>query len=95
MNVNATNAASNAQAVAKLAAARKAYHAAPPEQAGHTRAADRLELSGASHLLQLAKSSDVRAEKVQVLKDQIANGTYDLDAKADVVADRLAEDLGL
>ena len=95
MNVNPTHAAANAQAVAKLAAARKAYGTAPAQNAGHTRAADRLELSGASHLLQLAKTSDVRAEKVKLLKDQIESGTYDLDAKADVVADRLAEDLGL
>ena len=95
MNINPTHAAPNAQAVAKLAAARKAYGSAPAEQAGHTRAADRLELSGASHLLQLAKTADVRTEKVAQLKSQIEAGTYDLDAKADVVADRLAEDLGL
>ena len=95
MNVNPTHAASNAQAVAKLAAARKAYGTAPAEQAGHTRAADRLELSGASHLLQLAKANDVRADKIADLKKQIDAGTYDLDAKADVVADKLGEDLGL
>ena len=33
-------------------------------------------------------------EKVQALKQQIEAGTYDLDAKADVVADRLLEELG-
>ena len=95
MNVNSTNAASQAQALSKLAAARKAYGAGPAAETVRPRAADRLELSGVSHLLQLAKSSDVRMEKVQMLKDQIEAGTYDLDAKADVVADRLAEDLGL
>ena len=93
MNINPTTAATGAQALAKLAAARKAY-GAPPAQAARPKAADRLELSGASHLLQLAKASDVRMEKVQALKQQIEAGTYDLDAKADVVADRLLEELG-
>ncbi len=92
MNVNPTQAASQAQALSRLAAARKAYNAAPAETV-RPRAADRLELSGVSHLLQLAKSTDVRMEKVQMLKDQIEAGTYDLDAKADVVADRMLEDI--
>lgn len=94
MNVNPTNAASQAQALSKVAAARHTHDAAPAE-AVRPRAADRLELSGVSHLLQLAKSGDVRMEKVQMIKDQVEAGTYDLDAKADVVADRMLDDLAL
>ena len=59
------------------------------------RAADRLELTGVSHLLELARTSDVRMEKVQMIRDQIEAGTYDVDAKADAVADRILDDLGM
>ncbi len=56
-----------------------------------TRASDRLELSGASHLL---KKNDIRAEKVAEIKTQIEAGTYDADdAKMDVAIDRLLDDL--
>ena len=95
MNINPTNAATGPQAVAKLAAARKAYGAGPAQASSPTRASDRLELSGASHLLELAKTQDIRTEKVSSIKAQIEAGTYDLDAKADVVIDRMREDLGL
>lgn len=91
MNVNPT---SGTQPLAQTQAARKAY-GGTPTQPSAGRAADRLELSGASHLLQMAKSNDVRMEKVQMLKDQIEAGTYDLDAKAETVADRLLDDLSL
>lgn len=92
MNINPTGAAVGPQALAKLTAARTAYGAAPAQPARST-AADRLELSGVSHLLQLAKSNDVRMEKVQTIMAEIEADTYDLDAKADTVADRLLDDL--
>lgn len=57
------------------------------------RPADRLELSGASHLLKLAKANDVRLDKVQDIKAQLANGTYETPEKFDAAADRLLEDL--
>ena len=91
MNINPT---SGTTPLAQTQAARKAYGAAPT-QPSTPRAADRLELSGASHLLQMAKSNDVRMDKVQQLKAQIEAGTYDLDARADAVADRMLEDLDL
>lgn len=91
MNINP---ASGTQPLAQVQAARKAY-GAPPTQAPTSRAADRLELSGASHLLQMARNNDVRMEKIQAIKQQIEAGTYDVDAKADAVADRLLDDLGL
>ena len=50
---------------------------APPSM----RATDKLELSGASHLLQALKSNDVRTEKVTAIRQQLQNGTYDADGK--------------
>jgi flagellar biosynthesis anti-sigma factor FlgM len=94
MTINPTSAAIPTQAVSKVAAPQQADQAAPAETL-RPRAADRLELSGVSHMLELAKSSDVRMEKVQMIRDQIEAGTYDLDAKADAVAERVLDDLGM
>jgi len=94
MTINPTSAAVPTQALSKVAAAQKTDQPAPAETV-RPRAADRLELSGASHLLELARSSDVRMEKVQMIRDQIEAGTYDVEAKADAVADRVLDDLGL
>ena len=57
-------------------------------------AADRLELSGVSHLLKTLKSNgDVRTDKVAEIKAQIENGSYEDDKKLDVAVDRLLDDL--
>ena len=54
---------------------------------------DKLELSGASHLLKALKKNDVRTEKVAEIKAQIEAGTYDDEKKLDVAVDRLLDDL--
>ena len=65
---------------------------APPTQP--PRGADKLELSGMSHLLKTLKSgNDVRAEKVAQIRAQIDAGTYETDEKLDVAVDRLLDDL--
>lgn len=57
-------------------------------------ATDKLELSGASHLLKALKSgSDLRTDKVAEIKAQIEAGTYDDDKKLDAAVDRLLDDL--
>ena len=61
--------------------------------AGPTRGSDKLELSGASHLLKLSKANDVRTDKVADLKAQIAAGTYETDDKLTAAADQLLDDL--
>ena len=55
--------------------------------------ADRVELSGAGHILNQLKSNDIRADKVAAIKAQIDAGTYEDDQKLDVAADRLLDDL--
>ena len=65
----------------------------PTEPTGPTRASDRLELSGASHLLKTLKSNDVRTDKVANIKAQIENGTYEDDHKLNAAIDKLLDDL--
>ena len=70
---------------------------APIQKSGEAKspsATDRLELSGASHLLKaLKQNNDVRVDKVAEIKAALAAGTYEDDAKMDVAVDRLLDDL--
>ena len=65
---------------------------APPQQPA-ARSADKLELSGVSHLLKTLKTNDVRLDMVAEIKAQIEAGTYETDEKLDIAADRLLDDL--
>jgi len=65
----------------------------PADAPAQLRATDRLELSGASHLLQSLKSNDVRTEKVAAVKAQIQAGTYEDDHKLDTATNKLLDDL--
>jgi anti-sigma28 factor (negative regulator of flagellin synthesis) len=56
-------------------------------------ATDKLELSGASHLLKTLKQNDIRADKVAEIKAQIQAGTYDDEKKLDGAVDKLLDDL--
>jgi flagellar biosynthesis anti-sigma factor FlgM len=49
---------------------------APP-----ARSADRVELSGISHLLKTLQTNDIRVDKVADIKGQIDAGTYDSDGQ--------------
>lgn len=67
-----------------------------PDAPAQLPATDRLELSGASHLLQALKTNTgVRADKVASIKAQIQAGTYEDDAKLDGAVDKLLNDLSL
>ena len=58
------------------------------------RASDRLELSGASHLLASLKSNDVRTDKIATIRQQLQDGTYDPNGKKlDAAADKLLDEL--
>jgi negative regulator of flagellin synthesis FlgM len=95
-NVTATPAAIKPT---NLHAAGKAYGTEATKSTPATpQPADRVELSKSAEvarLVELTKQDDVRTDKVADLKAQIAAGTYDLDAKAEQVADRILDDLGL
>jgi len=68
--------------------------AAATADAAPTRAADRVELSGVSHLMQSLKTNDIRVDKVADIKSQIDAGTYDGDGqKLDGSLDGLLDDL--
>lgn len=57
-------------------------------------ATDRLELSGASHLLKaLKQNNDVRIDKVAQIKSQIEANAYEDDQKLDTAVDRLLDEL--
>jgi anti-sigma28 factor (negative regulator of flagellin synthesis) len=67
----------------------------PAEPATQMRAVDRLEVSGADHLLKTMKAgADVRVDLVQNVKQQIQAGTYETDAKLNAATDRLLSELG-
>ena len=71
---------------------RKEIPAAPT--AAPVRASDRLELSGAGHLLAAAKNGDIRTDKVSEIRQQIHDGSYDADGKKlDGAIDKLIDDL--
>ncbi len=65
----------------------------PTDAAKQMGAADKVELSGMSHLLKALQTNDVRTEKVADIKAQIDAGTYENDAKMDVAVDRMLDDL--
>jgi negative regulator of flagellin synthesis FlgM len=72
----------------------------PVASAKETKKKDSIEISSegkkaadASKVAQLVKDSpDIRADRVQEIKDQIANGTYNFDdpQMLDMVADKIA-----
>jgi anti-sigma28 factor (negative regulator of flagellin synthesis) len=63
----------------------------PPTQ---MRAVDKLELSGASHLLAALKSNDIRTDLVAQIRGQIQSDTYDADGKKlDGAIDKVLDEL--
>ena len=89
MNVNNIGSSSPVQKIVANPIQKQIPADAPPQ----TRASDRLELSGASHLLKTLKSNDVRSDKVAAVKSQIEAGTYEDDHKLNVAIDKLLDDL--
>jgi negative regulator of flagellin synthesis FlgM len=65
----------------------------PADAPAQMPATDKLELSGATHLLKALKKNDIRTDKVAEVKAQIEAGTYDDEKKLDAAVDRLLDDL--
>lgn len=89
MNVNNINSGSPVQRIVTNPV-QKQVPADAPKQLPAT---DRLELSGASHLLKALKSNDIRTGKVAAIKAQIDAGTYEDDAKLNGAVDKLLDEL--
>ncbi|MDB5174999.1 MAG: hypothetical protein JWN51_3772 [Phycisphaerales bacterium] len=89
MNVNNVGSSSPVQKIVNNPV-QKSIPADAPKQ---LRATDRLELSGASHLLKTLKATDVRVDKVAAIKAQIEAGTYEDDKKLDAAASKLLDEL--
>ena len=66
----------------------------PTAPAKQVKLTDRVELSKVNHLLATLKTSDVRIDRVNVIRAQIAAGTYETQAKLDAAIERLMDDLG-
>ena len=93
MSINSVNNLSSSSPVQKIVSnpIQKQVAADAPAQLPAT---DRLELSGASHLLQSLKTSTgIRADKVASIKAQIQAGTYEDDAKLNGAIDNLLDEL--
>ena len=54
---------------------------------------DSVELSTVNHMLGQLKTNDVRWDKVNEIKAQIADGTYETDDKLNTAAGKLLDDL--
>lgn len=92
MNVNPLHSSASIQKAYGAQSAAKPAAAAPT---GPARGSDRLELSTGTvdRLMGQLKTNDVRWDKVNDIKAQIANGSYETDDKLDVASDKLLDDL--
>lgn len=63
---------------------------------GGTPGSDEVEISDVGRFLSyLSQLPQVRQEKVEALRRDIENGTYDVDEKLDAIVDKLIEDMGV
>lgn len=64
------------------------------EATGYVRPPDELTLSSVGQMVaKLQDLPDIRADKVEQIRAQLANGTYDVDARLDLALERLMDDL--
>lgn len=67
----------------------------PPAPAGVSAPRDELSLSDAGRLVDAVRQlPDIRADRVATIKAQLANGTYQADAKLDLALERLLDEIG-
>jgi anti-sigma28 factor (negative regulator of flagellin synthesis) len=87
------NGVGNNPGVQRVVAPTVTRPSAPPDAPARSGSVDKLELSGASHLLKSLKDNDVRTDKVAFVRAAIDAGTYEDDYKLDTAIDRLLDDL--
>ena len=69
--------------------------AAATQQAPASGAVDRVDISPAAHAaVEASESSPVRQDLVNLIRRQIAQGTYDTPEKMDIALDRLLDQMG-
>ena len=56
---------------------------------------DELDLSDAARMVEQVKQTpDIRQSRVDAIREQIAAGTYETDAKIEIALDRLLDEIG-
>lgn len=56
---------------------------------------DELDLSSAAQLIDLAKAApDIRQDRVNAIRDQIAAGTYETEEKLQIALERFLDEIG-
>ena len=87
------NGVGNSGSVQRIVGPTAARPGAAVGAAAKSASADRLELSGMSHLLKSLKNNDVRTDKVASVRGEIEAGTYEDDRKLEAAIDRLLDEL--
>jgi negative regulator of flagellin synthesis FlgM len=91
-NINGINGGNPVNRIQAL----KAFGANKPssiDQPAQTRTSDRVELSGLDGIMAKLKTNDVRTDKVQAIRQQIAEGSYETPEKLDAAIERMMDDL--
>jgi negative regulator of flagellin synthesis FlgM len=70
-------------------------HSQPAARTESTSMSDSVEISDAGRLAeQMSQIPDIRQDRVNSIRAQIAAGTYETDAKMSVALDRLLDEIG-
>ncbi|HEX3869499.1 MAG TPA: flagellar biosynthesis anti-sigma factor FlgM [Pirellulales bacterium] len=77
-----------------IGAAHQVKPTATPQVNNNPPIADQLDISpAAQHLEQIGQMPDIRADRVEQLRAQIASGAYETAAKLDIAVERLLDEL--
>jgi negative regulator of flagellin synthesis FlgM len=78
-----------------ISAPHRSYNSQPTPAPSSARGADEVSISSEADMVSRARElPEMRMDKVARIKAQIANGSYDTDAKLDVALSRLLDEIG-
>jgi negative regulator of flagellin synthesis FlgM len=78
-----------------ISAPHRSYNSQPKAAPSSSFGGDEVSISSEAAMVSRARElPDIRADKVASIKAQIANGTYDTDAKMDMALSRLLDEIG-
>ncbi len=92
-NIDTTNNTTAPTAIARRRDAAAAEATPTPSGRPDPDAADRVEVSDHARWLDSLRDLPVRADLVERIRTQIADGSYDLDSRLDQTASAIADDL--